>query len=351
MKKERNSNFELLRIVSMILIVAHHYSIHGEYDTISGLHINKLYVQFLSMGGKLGVNLFVLTTGFFMINSTLKLKSVIKLISQTWFYSISLLFIAYYFNLTPISINQIVKSVFPILFSSYWFITVFIVLYLLIPFLNIYINKLDYKKYSYLIILMIILQVLIPKNLGFGNVDWFIFLYFLGGYISKFPKLFTKNNSIYLTVFMVAYFSIFVTIVIFDYFNFRSPLYFIASSTPFILISSISLFSFFKNLKTKNNKYINLIASSVFGVYLIHDNMFIRPYIWKELFKNNDYYFSNYLYIHSFIAIILVFIISIIIDLFRIKIVSLLKIEFLQDLITHTIKQKKNYVVELIKNI
>ena len=31
-KEERQSNFELLRIISMILIVAHHYAVHGGFE-------------------------------------------------------------------------------------------------------------------------------------------------------------------------------------------------------------------------------------------------------------------------------------------------------------------------------
>ena len=60
----RKSNIELLRIVAMVIIVMHHFAIHGGFafssETIS---INRLWVQFITMGGRLGVNIFVLISG------------------------------------------------------------------------------------------------------------------------------------------------------------------------------------------------------------------------------------------------------------------------------------------------
>ena len=50
---KRQSNLELLRIVSMILIVAHHYSVHGGF-ILPEMNFNKAFIQVLSLGGKLG---------------------------------------------------------------------------------------------------------------------------------------------------------------------------------------------------------------------------------------------------------------------------------------------------------
>lgn len=75
--KIRNSNLELLRIVSMILIIMHHYAVHGGFDLLNTeLDLNRIWIQILSIGGKIGVNCFVLITGYFMINS--KFKEVVK---------------------------------------------------------------------------------------------------------------------------------------------------------------------------------------------------------------------------------------------------------------------------------
>tara|TARA_R110000744_G_scaffold109639_1_gene207136 strand:- start:882 stop:1898 length:1017 start_codon:yes stop_codon:yes gene_type:complete len=322
----------------MLLIVAHHYSIHGNWNMDDSININRLFVQFLSIGGKLGVNLFVMITGYFMIKSNIKLNSVIKLVSQTWFYSVLFFFINQYFQIVPVGGLIILKSFLPIIFNSYWFITSFVVLFLLIPYLNILINNLDQKQYLVLLMSLIVLNVLIPINLGFGSVDWFIFLYVLGGYISLYPKLFSKNGLVYLNVFFISYFGIFVTIIILDYLRFTSPLYFISENSPFILICSISLFSFFKNVTIKNSSVINTMASSVFGIYLIHDNIILRSYIWENVFKNREYLNSEYLILHAIAAILITFFVSMLIDILRNKLFHVLRIGSLRQILVTKIQ-------------
>lgn len=67
--KIRNSNLEILRIVSMILIIVHHYVVHGQFEWSNTITTNKILLEVLSLGGKLGVNCFVLITGYFMVQS------------------------------------------------------------------------------------------------------------------------------------------------------------------------------------------------------------------------------------------------------------------------------------------
>ena len=67
------------------------------------------------------------------------------------------------------------------------------------------------------------------------------------------------------------------------------------------------------------NKFINLISSTTFGIYLIHDDNYIRTFIWQILFKNFQYQTSIWLIPYSIGICLLVFIICSIIDLIRIK--------------------------------
>lgn len=84
----------------------------------------------------------------------------------------------------------------------------------------------------------------------------------------------------------------------------------------FTLVAAISIFYFFKNLNIKNNKFINFIASTTFGCYLIHDNTVIRPFLWKNLFDMNivmvgnlkSLFLSDAFVINKILAIPMVFI-------------------------------------------
>lgn len=81
-KTSRNSSIELLRIISMAMIVACHFATHGDFsfDTKS-LFIPRLWWDFIEMGGNLEVDIFVLISGYFLITDSGKifnLKRILK---------------------------------------------------------------------------------------------------------------------------------------------------------------------------------------------------------------------------------------------------------------------------------
>ena len=73
MGEERNSNIELFRILSMLMIVAHHYVVNsGLLDCIDAqntLQLRDYFLLLFGLGGKTGMNCFVLITGYFMCTS------------------------------------------------------------------------------------------------------------------------------------------------------------------------------------------------------------------------------------------------------------------------------------------
>ncbi len=91
--KFRQSNIELLRIIAMFLIIAHHYAIHSGFNfSTTAITINRLWVQFLQIGGKIGVNVFILIFGYFLIYSkTIKTTKILKLWGTVLFYSYTFL--------------------------------------------------------------------------------------------------------------------------------------------------------------------------------------------------------------------------------------------------------------------
>ena len=64
LKINRQSNIELLRIIAMIFIIAHHFAVHGGFNFSTDIiTVNSLWIQFIKIGGKIGVNIFVLISG------------------------------------------------------------------------------------------------------------------------------------------------------------------------------------------------------------------------------------------------------------------------------------------------
>lgn len=338
-EKERYLNFELMRIISIILIIAHHYSVHGNFNILPGIRANKLYIQFLSMGGKLGVNLFILISGYFLINSSISLKKILKIIIQTYVYSLGIMLIVYFFNLVKMSKAEIMISIFPIVYYNYWFITIFIILYSIVPFLNKIEKSLQKKEYIYFLLIYTILLMMLPSESNLFNINWFAYMYLIGGYINnnKNKELFLKNKWVYMIIFLIFYCLLFLVILIFDNlgvkhnFFYSNEIFFIRMNSPFIYICSISLFLFFKNFKINKSNIIKIISPTVLGIYLIHDNIFVRTLLWDKIYKNKMFYNSNFLYFHSVITISSIFFICFIIEYLRMKITNII------------IKKIKNY--------
>lgn len=329
----RNSNLELLRILSMILIVMHHYSVHGGFDLSQyGLSFNKVIVQLLSLGGKLGVNCFVLITGYFMINSKFKLKKLFKILFQVFFYSFSIVIIFYGLGIVEPNFKIILKSLFPTIFNLYWFSTTYIVLYVLTPFINKFIKTISKKELISLIIILVSMWCIIPTfttaSLAFSEVGWFFTLYLIASYIRLYPNNFTSSCKYNVIIASCSYTILIISVIIFDILGTKigffasKATYFAAMNKLPIFICSVSMLLIFKNINMKSNRFINNLSMTMFGVYLIHDNPIIRPFLWESVFKNNLYIDSPYLLIHAIGSIVIVFICCSMIDYIRIRVVE-----------------------------
>lgn len=84
-----------------------------------------------------------------------------------------------------------------------------------------------------------------------------------------------------------------------------------------VLLISVSLFMGFVTMKVNYHKGINTIASATFGVFLLHDNYIIRPFLWIKLFKNAQYQESLMIIPYSIIVVVIVYISCTLIDLVR----------------------------------
>lgn len=94
--KQRKSGFELIRIIAMFLIIVHHSMVHGALGVslTTIMHkSNPLTVglfNFIAISGKIGVYLFILITGYFMLYSKISVKKIVKLWLPIFFWSVAL---------------------------------------------------------------------------------------------------------------------------------------------------------------------------------------------------------------------------------------------------------------------
>lgn len=327
--KIRNSNFELLRILSMFMIIAHHYSVHGHFEFTYGIHLNNMFLDFLYLGGQIGVVLFVFISGYHMIHSELSLKKVIRLELQILFYSVLIGLLFYFFpskSLGSLSISQLSQAFLPVTHSFYWFATTYMILYLLTPYINKMLLHLEQSEFIKLLILGLLFCILVPSfaytDLGVGRVIYFIFFYSIGAYFRLYPVQIKKRKLLLAS--SISYFLLFLTTVFFQFLssydaNYSVWIYHFAGiNSLFVLFISISIFLLFQNWKVQYHKWINVVASTTFGIYLIHDNPFFKQFLWVDFFQNSTYYMRKALFPHAILSIAVVFISCAIIELFRI---------------------------------
>ncbi|MCV5540133.1 hypothetical protein OFN30_32870, partial [Escherichia coli] len=84
-----------------------------------------------------GVNLFVLITGYFSYASRFKWGGVVNTLSKTWFYSISIVLIFYISSPSLITMKDLIKGMLPF---GYWFVTTYLVLLVMSPFINAFLS-------------------------------------------------------------------------------------------------------------------------------------------------------------------------------------------------------------------
>ncbi|MBE5936008.1 MAG: acyltransferase [Lachnospiraceae bacterium] len=334
--KVRDSSIELLRIISMIMIVFHHFAVHGGFEwKESYTGISRFWHNFITMGGKIGVNVFILISGYYLINSkanSVDIKRVIKFWGQVFFYSVIIFTVFGALGVVDVGAKSIIKACFPITFLQWGFASTYFVLYLLHPFLNKFLHSMDKGMYQKFIILIVVCRSIIPTitTVLFETnlLLWFIILYSIAGYI----RLYVSNNEHsvkYYVIFLifcsiVTYYSTIVYIILgsrWDFFA-SNVTYFYGEEKITTLLISVSLLMIFVTLKMKYNKWINIIASATFGVFLIHDNNIIRPLLWGKLFNNARYQESALIIPYSIMAVAVVYIVCTLIDLLRQQIIE-----------------------------
>lgn len=341
----------------MIGIIAHHFAFHGNYQFSEAVTINRLWIQFLLIGGKVGVNIFILISGYFMIlQPSLRTNKVLKFLLQVLTYSILSFVIFGYIN-GAFSIKSFIKACFPITFSQYWFAGSYFVLILLSPYLNLFLKTVNKKLYQKLLILLTVCWSIIPTitNQSFQCNDllWFIYLYSLAAYFRIYGiKPNTKaRNFIFISA--ATFLLTFFLTVLFDILGTKTAIFrnhttflFDMEKLPILLIAVFGFLGFSK-ISIGQNKVINLISITTFDIYLIHDNRYVRSFLWKDLFRNAMYSCSNIFIIYSVFVILIVFVCCFAIGFLRIHFIEKKYLPLLNK-ISYTLSIKKEYIFSAI---
>ena len=136
----RQSNYELLRIIAMMMIIGLHYfnaDMGGVIDNVSIGTTNYYLTYLFESIFMVGVNVFVLISGYFMIKKdTINIRKCVDLLILLAFYGICFYIIRIFIGIDKFSIKNLIKVSLPILAGSRWFVKTYIILVILSPFIN-----------------------------------------------------------------------------------------------------------------------------------------------------------------------------------------------------------------------
>ena len=137
--KNRDSSIELFRIITMLIIVAHHYVVNSGLSQMlvanADMSMKNIFYWIFGWGGKTGINCFVFITGYFMCKSNISLKKFLKLFFEVEFYRILFFLVFTISGYQEFSITVFAKSIVPIFGIGTSFTPSFLVFFLFIPFL------------------------------------------------------------------------------------------------------------------------------------------------------------------------------------------------------------------------
>ena len=195
------------------------------------------------------------------------------------------------------------------------------------PFINMLLQKLDKKTYQILIVFQLILWCIIPtftsSNYQSNSLVWFITLYCVAGYVRLFdlnPRFTTKSYIGFFVLFSALRYLSCVALMVLGTripFAASNSLFFYSQQSILTFLSALSLFMVFKKCNIGYIKWINVVASATFGVYLIHENDIIKHLLWSEVFKNAQYQDSIFLIPYSIVVVAIVYVACTLIDLLR----------------------------------
>ena len=279
---------------------------------------NKLLLLFINTIGNTGVTIFILISGYFSIRFSI--QKLVQLWSIVWFYSVISFIYQIAFTDYCVNYSDILTAIFPILRYKYWFMTCYIILFCISPYLNKLIHSLSQKSFLCLLSILCFFFYVSPTFMfteilndhGKGIINMTI-VYLIGQYLRHYdmPRLFNKYK---ITILMANLSIIFLLNTFITYYKGYFFLKFSYDNSLFILISSICILLIFKQLKESLPPPINYIAGFTFPLYLFQELLSRELQSWSAPYINDS----------KFIIMLIattccIWCITIIIELFRRK--------------------------------
>lgn len=313
---ERIVGIEILRIVSMLMVISIHY--WGGGRAVPEFTDDWLPLGLVESFCAGAVNIYALISGYVMYGKKHSILRIISLWLEVLIISVFGLVAQMIFAFDTVSAKSVVQSFFPFLSGRHWYFSAYIMLYLLIPFLNTVIENSSAQQANRLILILLSVfsvastaSIIIGDpgifglNAGF-SVTWLAVLFLIGAYINKFRNCLIvskllNNRLLCMILAMICGLAIFAILLIVTLLKGKIPYISILLApayyryfTPLVVTQSILIFFSCVNLKATCetvNRVILCLGPLTFGIYIIHVlpafQVIVLPYL-KQIQACND---------------------------------------------------------------
>lgn len=301
-RAKRQANYELLRIIAMIMVVTLHYLNHTGMLLVPGEGADggRIFGTLMESLCIVAVNVYVLISGYFLTESGFQVKRLLVLLSQILFYSLLIPLIMMGTGMfSPENgegIYGLLSYLFPVQTEHYWFATSYVMMYLFSPVLNAAVKHMGKRQLQItiagLLVVFCLLKSILPVRFvtdRFGyDFGWFLCVYLIAAYIRLYGIRFFQSVKKAWAVYFGSGAAIFAVVLGCWYVNKRTGALAYYMAVPFhynyilCLLGAVALFYAFGHMTIKPGKAAKVICALspfTFGVYLFHEHIDIR-YEW-----------------------------------------------------------------------
>lgn len=303
--KPRMVNLEVLRCIAMMMVVALHYL--GKGGLLPGLAGESMSAAgiaawILEAFCIVAVNIYMMISGYFLCSSSFKLSRLLQLWLQVWTYSVGVGLLAAWTGMLPASevdTHYFLTLLFPVSMDHYWFITAYVFLYLLLPFLGAGVRRLSKQQLQLALVLLLaafsVVKTVVPARMetdakGYDCL-WYVCVFMAAAYIRRFGAGFLTSRARAWGLYVAACLGIAAETFLFRWIYLRTGSLGLILNISYeynhflAFLAAAGLFGAFLQVKTtgKPARLLAKAAPYTLGVYLLHENMGLR-YGWQNWF-------------------------------------------------------------------
>lgn len=304
-KGKRNVNMDLLRLLSMLMVTMLHALTKSDLLLFMGseVPVNGWIAWVLEVLSVSAVNVFMLISGYFLIASRFKVRRLVEIVLQVMFYTVGT-FVLFVLlgkcSLGDMNIYDLIHYILPIHMETYWFISSYVIIYLLLPLINAGVQSMTEKQLGGVILGLLVFESvfksvmpvqLVMDKQGYSFL-WYFILFLVGAYIRLYGCKMVKTAKRGRLVFFVSTLLIFAEIFVLSQIQASTgrlkEMVTVSLEYNHILVflAAVGLFAAFlygKPLGEKAGRIICMLSPYCLGVYLLQENLMMR-YTWQDWF-------------------------------------------------------------------